>query len=317
MLSPAQSQQYASQGFLVVDQVFDHKAILAPLRTEYEHKLDRLCAHWIESGQLPGLSNAKSFEQVIQAVYAAGLDYFQPLDISLPPGDITADTPTHFGDAVFSMMTYPPLMDLVESVLGGEITSNPIQHVRIKPPSTQLYADEMRAHITSTHWHQDRAVTLEEADQTRMLTVWVAVNDATVENGCLQVIPGSHRSSMRTHCPKGQLAIPQNLFNANDAKPLPVKAGGVVLFDPLTIHSSLENHSDDVRWSFDLRYNVTGDPTGRPMFPEFIARSRKNPSSELRDPERWREMWRQTQQQLVDAPPVEIHRWPTDAKACA
>ena len=67
--------------------------------------------------------------------------------------------------------------------------------MRIKPPSTDLHGDEIRAHITATDWHQDRAVGHAEADQTNMVTVWCAISDATVENGCLQVIPGAHRKA--------------------------------------------------------------------------------------------------------------------------
>ena len=55
-------------------------------------------------------------------------------------------------------------------------------------------------------------------------------------------------------------------------------------------HSSLSNNSDDVRVSLDLRYNPTGQPTGRPEFPGFVARSRRDPSSELRDPEAWKQL---------------------------
>ena len=302
---------------MIVEDVFDEQSILKPLRNEYERKLRQLCSEWTREKKLRSDVPMATFEECILAAYDAGLDYFQPLDISLPPGDITADTPTHFGDAVFAMLTYPPLLDLVESVIGPEIQSNPIQHVRIKPPSNKLYDDEFRAHITATDWHQDRAVTLEEADETRMVTVWMAVNDATVENGCLQVIPGSHNRSMQPHCPQGQLAISEQCMNLNEARPLPVKAGGVVLFDPLTIHGSLTNQTDGVRWSFDIRYNVIGDPTGRPMFPGFVARSRENPDTVLRDPEGWRALWQRAQDCLVDAPAVEIHRWPADAEVCA
>ncbi|MBX2885104.1 MAG: phytanoyl-CoA dioxygenase family protein [Granulosicoccus sp.] len=316
MLTLDQLRNFEAEGYLVVEDVFDDD-ILSALRIEYEAKLRQLCAEWVDENRLSPHLPMATFEECVLGVYDAGLDYFQPLDISLPPGDIKADTPTHFGDAVFAMMTYPRLLDLVESIIGAEIESNPIQHVRIKPPSAKLYDDEIRAHITATDWHQDRAVTLEEADATRMVTVWVAVNDATVENGCLQVIPGSHRQPMQPHCPQGQLAIPIQCMDLKKARPLPVKAGGIVMFDPLTIHSSLTNRSKGVRWSFDLRYNVTGDPTGRPMFPGFVARSRTNPETVLRDPEKWRALWRTAQDRLVHAPAVEIHRWPADAEICA
>ena len=317
MLTPEQLDQFNEQGFLVINDVIDHQRVLNPLIDEYESRLNELCQLWQAQGQLHQAFTPSSFDECIKAVYDAGLDYFQPLDISLPPEQITPDTPMHAGEAVFRLMTDPHLLDMVESILGPEITSNPIQHVRIKPPSSQLYENEIRAHIGHTDWHQDRAVTLEEADQTRMVTVWLAVTDATVENGCLQVIPKSHRNPMLPHCPNPQLSIPFSQFNPNDAQPLPVRSGGIILFHPLTIHSSLCNVSEDVRWSFDLRYNVTGDPTGRPMFPSFVARSKSSPESEMRDPQAWRHLWHEAQMALCESPPVEIHRWPHDAPVCA
>lgn len=318
MLSAAQKRQFEEDGFLVVEQVLDRTRVLDPLMAEYAAVLDGLWREWIASGALDADDSDSSFQDRILRVYAAGLDYFQPLDISLPPGAITEDTPFHAGPAVFNMMTDDRLLDLVESVIGPEITSNPIQHVRIKPPAVDLRADEIRAHITATGWHQDRAVTLEEADETQMVTVWVAVTEATAENGCLQVIPGSHRGAMVPHCPNsGNVGIPAAAMAGRKSKPLPVGPGGVVLFHPLTIHGSLVNRSPDVRWSFDIRYNRTGDPTGRPMFPSFVSRSAARPESVLRDPVAWRRLWEEARAKLSRQETTTIHRWSPDAAHCA
>ena len=322
MLSAAQRAQFDEEGFLVVENAIDRARVLEPVIAEYDTLLDNLWRGWVDAGQLdaadaPGENGAASFEARIIRAYAAGLDYFQPMDISLPPGTITEDTPFHAGPAIFRLMTDARLLDLVESIIGPEITSNPIQHVRIKPPSVDLKADEIRAHLTATDWHQDRAVTLAEADETRMVTAWVAVTEATVENGCLQVIPGSHRGEMFGHCPTtGQVAIPEASMAGRRARPLPVGAGGVVLFHPLTIHGSLANRTAGIRWSFDIRYSATGEPTGRPMFPSFVARSRSAPQSELRDPQEWRRMWECTRSRLADRETT-IHRWLPDAAHCA
>jgi len=269
MLTDKQLADFDRDGYLVIDNLLDIESFVTPVCDEYSAKLNELCEQWVAQGLLDSDCIGQSFERQIKETYAAGLDYFQPLDISLPPGDITTETPFHIGPAIFDLMTAPVLLDAVESLIGSELTSNPIQHVRIKPPAVSLDETEVRAHITQTDWHQDRAVTLDEADTTQMVTVWVAITDATVSNGCLQVIPGSHRGEMLHHCPYTQLGIPKNLFDAAKAKPLPVPAGGAVLFHPLTVHGSLENKTDGIRWSFDLRFNVTGQATGRPMFPDF------------------------------------------------
>lgn len=312
MLTEAQIDDFRNNGFLVVDDVIDQTAVLDPVRREYATLMDGLLAGWGMGEALQGAS----FEEKLISAYHAGHDWFQPMDISLPGDRIAADTPMHFGPAVFDMVTNPRLLDLVEDLIGPEITSNPIQHVRIKPPARDLASDEVRAHVGGTDWHQDRAVALEEADETRMITVWVAVTDATVENGCLQVIP--HKpETMLPHCPKTQTAIADGFIDQARARPLPVRSGGVVILDPMIPHASLPNLSEGIRWSFDLRYNVTGQPTGRSHFPEFIARSRLNPYSELRDWRAWKGLWEAARSQLAQTSHIPIHRWRSDSPACA
>jgi phytanoyl-CoA hydroxylase len=317
MLSQDQCRDFERDGYVVLENLIDTASVLDPLIEEYEELLDGLRKGWVADGRLDPAAPASSFQDLIKSAYHAGLDYFQPMDISLPPGDITPNLPFHAGPAVFRMMTDGSLLDSVESLIGPEITSNPIQHVRIKPPAKILDSSENRAHITATGWHQDRAVTLEEADTTRMVTCWLAVTDATVENGCLRVIPGSHRGQMMPHCPNPQLAIPDDFIDHDSGLPLPVKAGGAILFHPLTVHGSLPNTTSEVRWSFDLRYNVTGDPTGRPMFPDFVARSRNAPETEMDDAKEWRRMWERARHNLSYSQPVQIHRWSADALPCA
>ena len=295
----------------------DQQAILDPVRAEYAARLNTLYESWYADGLVVAPPEGLDFWGKLLATYRAGCDYFQPLDISLPGDRIYADTPMHFGPAIFEMVTCERLLDLAEDLIGPEITSNPIQHVRIKPPAVDLQQDEIRAHITATDWHQDRAVALEEADTTNMITIWCAVTDATVENGCLQVIPGGHRDGMKTHCPKTQTAIADGFIDESKALALPVKSGGVVIFHPLTPHASLTNTTDGFRWSFDLRFNVTGQPTGRAHFPEFIARSRANPASELRDWKVWRKVWEEAGTRLAVQPHIDIHRWSAGSPACA
>ncbi len=317
MLSADQHRFFDENGYLVVEDVIDRESCLDPLIAEYEALMSGLVADWVSEGKLDPALISASFDDQIIAAYRAGLEYFQPMDISLPGGPIAPDLPFHAGPAAFGLLSHDRLLDVVEDLIGPEIVSNPIQHVRIKPPAADIKAGEIRAHLTSTDWHQDRAVTLEEADRTRMITAWIAVTDATVENGCLQVIPKSHKGEMKLHCPNPQVGIPTRFFDEDAARPLPVKSGGVILFHPLTIHGSLENRTPGIRWSFDVRYSVTGEPTGRPMFPDFVARSRAHPETELRDPDAWRKMWLSARARLSADPSVVIHRWSPDAAHCA
>lgn len=313
VLTQDQLNQFETEGVLVVPDVLPISTLEA-VRAEYADLLDALYDTWHAEGRVPN-PEGLDFWQKLLVSYRAGCDWFQPMDISLPGGEIEADTPFHFGPAVFDMLTAPRLLDLVEDLIGPEITSNPIQHVRLKPPAETLAADEIRAHVGSTAWHQDRAVAHAEGDQTQMVTVWLAISDATVENGCLQAVPG--KPQMYPHCPTRQTCIAPGFLDENRAKPLPVPAGGAVIFHPLTPHASLENRSEQFRWSFDIRFNVTGQPTGRAHFPEFIARSRRAPERVLTDWRAWRDMWEAARARLGGAPHIPIHRWQSDAPACA
>ena len=316
MLSQSQIDGFEADGYLVVENVLD-EAVLGPVRAEYAALINQLYDGWFSEGAVAVAPDRLGFWDKLLEAYKAGCDWFQPMDISLPGDRIHADTPFHFGPAVFDMVTAPQLLDLVECLIGPEITSNPIQHVRIKPPSIDLRSDEARAHITATDWHQDRAVALADADETQMVTVWLAVTNATVENGCLQVLPKVKGQAMLPHCPKTQTGIADGFLNEDQAVPLQVNAGGAVVFHPLTPHSSLANRSDCFRWSFDLRYHVTGQNSGRRHFPEFVARSRRQPDTALTDWRDWKAMWEAARARLANAPHMEIHRWTSDAPYCA
>ena len=313
MLSQAQVETFHSQGYLVVENVLPLQVIDAVVQ-EYTGLMHDLYGRWAAEGRVP--RGVHDFWAQLSAAYAAGCDWFQPMDISLPGGEIAPDCPMHFGPAIFDLVVHDRLLNLIEALIGPEITSNPIQHVRIKPPAPQLAEDEVRAHITTTDWHQDRGVGHADADRTDMITAWVAITHATVENGCLQVVPGIDQGLL-PHCPQVQTAIAPKHLDTTRAVPLPVGPGGVVLFHPLVPHASLPNRSDGFRWSFDLRYNVTGQNTGRAHFPDFVARSRSAPQAELRDWRVWRQMWFETRDRLATKPHIPIHRWDGDAPYCA
>lgn len=316
MLTSAQTQFFDDQGYLVVEDVLDQKTVLDPVRAEYATLLDQLYDDWFAEGRVPAPAGMNYYDKLL-ATYRAKCDWFQPFDISLPASEVQPDTPFHFGPAVFNMLTNPRLLDVVESLIGGEITSNPIQHIRIKPPATDLAADESRAHITATDWHQDQGVTHESADDTKLITVWIAVTDATRENGCLQVQPARHKDELLPHCDKTQIGIPDEFIGGHRSIPVPVKSGGVVIFHPKAPHASLVNKTDTFRWSFDVRYNVTGQPTGRDHFPSFVARSRAQPETVLHDSQKWLNMWEDARARLAVSQHISLYRWDSTAPYCA
>jgi phytanoyl-CoA hydroxylase len=313
-------ERFAAEGYIVLEGLLDPREDLDPVRAEYEELLDRLARRWHAEGNLPAthadLPFAQRFARVLRD--ATNVDVMQHFDFALPFKGIRPDTPIHVGPEVFRLLTNSRLLDAVEEVVGPEIYSNPIQHVRIKPPERDL-PEALRYNrlLAAAQWHQDQGVHLPDADETHMLTVWIPVTDATEENGCLCVVPGSHRSGLATHCTTNGPYIPDALLGG-DPLPLPMRRGSVLFMDHLTKHASLSNHSDGIRWSFDLRYQPTGQPTGRPMFPGFVARSRIQPSGALTDPGAWADLWHSTRARLAaQGSDAQFFRWTDAENVCA
>jgi hypothetical protein len=96
-----------------------------------------------------------------------------------------------------------------------------------------------------------------------------------------------------------------------------MRPGSVLFMHRLTKHASLPNISDDIRWSFDLRYQPIGQPTGRPAFPGFVARSRRDPASVLSDYRVWIDQWQAARTRLARETAPVFNRWDGSAPVCA
>ena len=304
-LTRRELDHFESEGYVVVKGVIDPAKTLDPIIAEYATVLDSLADALYAKGEISSRYEDLDFgARYIQICLETEKVYSNYFDFSLPFHNVQPDSPFWAGPAIFHALTDSDLLDAVESLIGPEIYSNPVQHVRIKPPEGLLPKNQFGNPILgATHWHQDHGVVTEEADETQMLTVWFSLEDTPIEKGPLMIVPRSHRNGLLPHCANymdnapqfaGGTQIPEKLFDADRAIPLPVDRGDVVFVHKQTVHGSYPNISDEVRWSFDLRYNPTDQPTGRIAFPGFIARSRRDPSSEFRDPEQWNRLWLET-----------------------
>jgi len=115
---------------------------------------------------------------------------------------------------------------------------------------------------TRTPWHQDG-----EYWAMRPLancTVWMAIDDATPDNGCLRVIPGSHKGKrLRQHQVNNASGLAlnqeltQNEFEESDAVDMVMDAGQISLHDVYLVHGSEPNLSDHPRRGMTLRFMPT------------------------------------------------------------
>ncbi len=117
----------------------------------------------------------------------------------------------------------------------------------VKPPGKQGQA-----------WHQDERY-IPTRDRS-LIGAWIAIDDATIENGCLWVMPGSHRTGYlfptRAHNQDDEydFADQAHGFDESKAVPVEVKAGSVVFFNGYLLHKSLKNRSQVFRRALVSHY---------------------------------------------------------------
>jgi phytanoyl-CoA hydroxylase len=141
-------------------------------------------------------------------------------------------------------------------------------------PDVRLYWDQ--AVYKQPHgaepvlWHQDNGYTYVEPQA--YLTCWVALTDATLDNGSVWVLPGVHRAGTLAH-----RATPIGFQCAEDpdgAVPAPVRAGSIIVFSSLTPHATGHNVTGDVRKAYIVQFAPDGavarrgDPDAGPGRPE-------------------------------------------------
>ncbi len=111
------------------------------------------------------------------------------------------------------------------------------------------------------HWHQDEAYYRHNSRSDCRMSVWVPLQDCDEKNGCVWMMPGSHKLGLREasqiedgkvgHC---SLGFANGTEDIPGAIPVRVKAGAIVLFHALTWHRSLANNSDQHRRAFIVSY---------------------------------------------------------------
>jgi phytanoyl-CoA hydroxylase len=143
-----------------------------------------------------------------------------------------------YDDLVLSMCRNPKVLDVVEDLIGPNIKLYTDQ-VFMKPPF----------HGGEQHWHQD-SYTWNMFASHDHVTCWIAIDEATTENGCLRYLPGTQAFGWveRDH-------VPVLLEQIKDTEvPVPREPGYGVFHHALTLHSSGANHSPHRRRAIGAHY---------------------------------------------------------------
>lgn len=150
-----------------------------------------------------------------------------------------------FDPLFLAYMQRPVFQRICERVYGPHV---PIAAMRA------MFMNKPAHKGTLLPWHQDRWTAF---DRDPLITVWTALDPATIGNGCVQIIPGSHRAGLiNPSHPSGFLTpeLAQKWAPKEKTVFLELKAGEVALLHNYTLHSSDVNKTDIPRRAFSVCY---------------------------------------------------------------
>ncbi len=111
-------------------------------------------------------------------------------------------------------------------------------------------------------WHQDLAY-FNYPIGTPVVGVWIALDDATPENGCMHVVPGSHRAGPQVHFQKRDWQVCDTEMRSRPVAAVPLRRGGCLLFDGLLLHGTPANQSSARREALQFHYVPAGVKKGK------------------------------------------------------
>ena len=151
-------------------------------------------------------------------------------------------------DWIYGLATHPSVLDSVEKIIGQDILIQAAD-IFVKPPKG----------VKKINWHQD--ANYWGLDPFELVTGWIALTDATIENGCMRYMPGTHKQNkikhIETYAEDSALTRGQEIsIEIDEEKSIPVllKAGQIALHHCLTAHASAPNATEDYRIGMAVRY---------------------------------------------------------------
>jgi phytanoyl-CoA hydroxylase len=138
----------------------------------------------------------------------------------------------------------PKVLDAVATLLGPDLVFH-YSKINMKPPSIGSVVE----------WHQD--LSYYPLTNASSLAVLIYLDDADVENGCLQVIPGRHNDGLLNHSQDGYfVGKVVDPVDESQAVPLEGKAGTGIFMHAMTPHASVTNLSNRPRRTVILSYRA-------------------------------------------------------------
>lgn len=217
-LNAAQHEQMSTKGFIVLENFFDAETMATVDANLSEYH--------------------KAHEERLKAEGGVA-------GISRAGEILFSDHIAEQSDSIKAFVTRPEFAKLTSELLGPDVDLYWNQTVYKNPESTKEFP-----------WHQDDAYT--PVNHSPYLTLWLAISDATEENGCISVLPGSHIGGLRPHAGSdiGLVGYPSDA--PDQGIKVPISSGSMIAFWSTVLHKSGPNLSTGMRKAYVIQYCKTG-----------------------------------------------------------
>ncbi len=202
------------------------------------------------------------------------------------------DVPHFLHPSLYEWLLDDAVLDLVEPIIGPDIALFS-SHFICKPAGTGKRVP----------WHEDSGYWRGRLDPMEVVTVWLAIDPSTPDNGCMQVIPGTHKAGKAGFSDYEQVANPdqqvfdseisEGQFDESKAVPCVLQPNEASLHDGRLIHGSAANTGAMRRCGYTMRYMSTavrhhGSDDG---FAIYLARGKDRSGNTYGDPTKVNTVW--------------------------
>ena len=153
-----------------------------------------------------------------------------------------------YDDRLHGLAHHPQLLTLVQRLI-GDIPLLFQDMALLKPPRMGR----------EKPWHQDHAYFRVDLEA-RVVGCWIALDEATIENGCMVIAPGSHLKGPVVHFQRRDWQICDTDVDNSDALAVPLKPGGLLIFQSLLHHGTPPNLSAQRRRALQFHYRPQSAP---------------------------------------------------------
>lgn len=229
-IGPAEIAFYREHGYLAVEQAFNAQEVaeaIAGLSDLIMGRVPGFKGIWFEAAAKDRLPHMSLNER--QDVVRKLMDF------------------ARFEPRLKAISHHPKLLSAVTRLIGDQPPEMFQDMALLKPP--RLGREKP--------WHQDHAY-FDYALGTPIVGVWIALDAATVENGCMQLLPGLHRDGPIIHFQRRDWQICDTQILGRQSVAAPLAPGGLLLFDGLLPHGTPHNNSGARRRALQYHYAPQG-----------------------------------------------------------